>query len=152
MGLKNPKGFKTLYLCKKFELKKKKPDSVVWDEEQEEYIARLLPYASQSSGPVIKVPNVDAFKQKGVEKVSKQFQSELEELKGKIKDFVKTASDTQKVYTAKFKFEPLVGETYFLYEGEQEDYLSLIAPDQWKKKFLGAYRLSSEYKWERVEW
>ena len=152
MGLKNPKSFKTLYLCKKFELKKKKPDSVVWDEEQEEYIARLLPYASQSSGPVIKVPNVDAFKQKGVEKVSKQFQSELEELKGKIKDFVKTASDTQKVYTAKFKFEPLVGETYFLYEGDQEDYLSLIAPDQWKKKFLGAYRLSSEYKWERVEW
>ena len=152
MGLKNPKGFKTLYLCKKFELKKKKPDSVVWDEEQQEYIARLLPYASQASGPVIKIPNVDAFKQKGVEKVSKQFQSELEELKGKIKDFVKTASDTQKVYTAKFKFEPLVGETYFLYEGEQEDYLSLITPDQWNKKFLGAYRLSSEYKWERVEW
>ena len=133
-------------------MKKKKPDSVVWDDIQEEYIARLLPYASQASGPVIKVPNVDAFKQRGVDKVSKQFQSELEELKGKIKDFVKTASDTQKVYTAKFKFEPVVGETYFLYEGDQENYLSLIAPGQWKKKFLGAYRLSSEYKWEYVEW
>ena len=70
----------------------------------------------------------------------------------KIKDFVKTASDTQKVYTARFKFEPVVGETYFLYEGDQENYLSLIAPDQWKKKFLGAYRLSSEYKWEYVKW
>ena len=68
-----------------------------------------------------------------MDKVSKQFQSELEELKGKIKDFVKTASDTQKVYTARFKFEPVVGETYFLYEGDQENYLSLIAPDQWKK-------------------
>ena len=119
MGLKNPKGFKTLYLCKKIELKKKKPDSVVWDEEQQEYIARLLPYASQASGPVIKIPNVDAFKQKGVEKVSKQFQSELEELKGKIKDFVKTASDTQKVYTAKFKFEPLVGKPIFSTKGNR---------------------------------
>ena len=133
-------------------MKKKKPDSVVWDDVQEEYIARLLPYASQSSGPVIKVPNIDSFKQRGVDKVSKQFQSELEELKGKIKDFVKTASDTQKVYTARFKFEPVVGETYFLYEGDQENYLSLIAPDQWKKKFLGAYRLNSEYKWEHIEW
>ena len=130
---------------------KRKTDSVVWDEVQEEYIA-LAPHASQASGPVIKIPNIDAFKQKGVDKVSKQFQSELEELKGKIKDFVKTASDTQKVYTARFKFEPVVGETYFLYEGDQENYLSLIAPDQWKKKFLGAYRLSSEYKWEYVEW
>ena len=153
MGAKNLQGFETHYLYKKnIELKKKKPDSVVWDDVQEEYIARLLPYASQASGPVIKIPNIDAFKQKGVDKVSKQFQSELEELKGKIKDFVKTASDTQKVYTARFKFEPVVGETYFLYEGDQENYLSLIAPNQWKKKFLGAYRLSSEYKWEYVEW
>ncbi len=132
-------------------MKRKKPDQIVWDEEQEEYIARLLPYAAQASGPVIKIPNVDSFKQKGVEKVSKQLQTELEELQSKIKDFVKSASDTQKVYTAKFKFEPLVGETYFLYEGEGEDYLSLISPDQWEKKFLGAFRLSSEYKWERVD-
>ena len=132
-------------------MKSKKPDQVVWDEEQEEYITRLLPYGAQASGPVIKIPNVDAFKQKGVEKVSKQLQTELEELQSKIKDFVKSASDTQKVYTAKFKFEPLVGETYFLYEGEKEDYLSLISPDQWNKKFLGAFRLSSEYKWEKIE-
>ena len=133
-------------------MKSKKPDQVVWDEEQEEYITRLLPYAAQASGPVIKIPNVDAFKQKGVEKVSKQLQTELEELQSKIKDFVKSASDTQKVYTAKFKFEPLVGETYFLYEGEEEDFLSLISPNQWNKKFLGAFRLSSEYKWEKIEY
>ena len=137
---------------KKIELKSKKPDQVIWDEEQEKYIARLLPYAGQASGPVIKIPNVDAFKQKGVQKVSKQLQTELEELQSKIKDFVKSASDTQKVYTAKFKFEPLVGETYFLYEGEEEDFLSLISPDQWNKKFLGAFRLSSEYKWEKIEY
>ena len=133
-------------------MKNKKPDQVVWDPEQEDYIARLLHYASQASGPVIQVPNVNAFKQKGVEKVSKQLQTELEELQSKIKDFVKSASDTQKVYTAKFKFEPLVGETYFLYRGEKDAYLSLIAPDQWKKKFIGAFRLSSEYKWEEVPW
>jgi hypothetical protein len=133
-------------------LKKKKPDQVVWDQEQEDYIARLLPYATQANGPVIKIPNVDAFKQKGVEKVSKQLQTELDEFQNKIKNFVKSASDTQKVYTAKFKFEPLVGEVYFLYQGEKEEYLSLIPPNQWKKKFLGAFRLSSEYKWEQVEW
>ena len=136
---------------KKNKLKSKKPDQVVWYDDQEKYIARLLPFAAQTSGPVIKIPNVDAFKQKGVEKVSKQLQTELEELQNKIKDFVKSANDTQKVYAAKFKFEPLVGETYFLYEGKKDRYLSLISPDQWNKKFLGAFRLSSEYKWERIE-
>ena len=60
--------------------------------------------------------------------------------------------DTQKVYSAKFKFEPLVGETYFLYQGEKEEYLSLIPPESWKKEFIGAYRLNSEYKWDNITW
>ncbi|MGY8922949.1 MAG: hypothetical protein ACKVJR_04390 [Flavobacteriales bacterium] len=46
-------------------MKKNKPDSVVWDDTQENYIAKLLPYASNISGPIIEVPNVDAFKKKG---------------------------------------------------------------------------------------
>ena len=102
-------------------LKNKKSDNIVWDETQEKYIAKLLPYASQVNSPLIEVPNVDAFKKKGVDKVSKQFNAELVDLKKKITQFVKEASDTQKVYSAKFKFEPLVGEVYFLYFGKNEN-------------------------------
>ena len=47
--------------------KKKKPDNIVWDENKEEYIARLLPYGSDTSSPVIDVPNVAGFKIEGVE-------------------------------------------------------------------------------------
>ena len=89
-------------------MKEKKPDSVVWDETQENYIAKLLPYASSISGPIIEVPNVDAFKKKGVDKVSKQFQAELNDLQQKIKSFVSLAKDTQQVYSARFKFEPIL--------------------------------------------
>ena len=46
----------------------KKPDGVAWDEESQSYIAKLLPYATSNSSPVIHVPNVDAFKKKGVDK------------------------------------------------------------------------------------
>lgn len=130
----------------------KKPDGVAWDEENQEYISKLLPYATSNSSPVIHVPNVDAFKQKGVEKVSKQFQAELEDLQNKIKTFVTLAADTQQVYSAKFKFEPIVGETYHLYAGEKkENFLSLIAPSDWDKDFLGTFRLNGEYKWERQD-
>ena len=95
---------------------------------------------------------MDAFKQKGVEKVSKQFQAELEDLQNKIKQFVSLAADTQKVYSAKFKFEPVVGESYHLYAGKDgENFLSLISPDSWNKEYLGSFRLNSEYKWERQD-
>ena len=95
-------------------MKKKKPDAVVWDETEEKYLAKLLPYASNLSGPIIEVPNIDAFKKKGVDKVSKQFQTEFQELQSQIKSFVSRAAETQKVYQADFKFEPLGGEIYHL--------------------------------------
>ena len=51
--------------------------------------------------------------------------------------------------SARFKFEPIVEETYPLYRGEKEDFLSLIKPDQWNKKYLAPFRLSGDYKWRR---
>lgn len=123
---------------------------MVWDETHETYFAKLLPYASSLSGPIIEVPNVDAFKKKGVDKVSKQFQAELTDLQEKIKSFVSLAADTQQVYNAHFKFEPIVGETYYLYQGLNNTFLSLVEPSQWKQKHLGTFRLNSDYKWERL--
>ncbi len=130
-------------------MKEKKPDRVVWDEEEQRYFAKLLPYASSLSGPIIEVPNVDAFKKKGVDTVSKQFQAELKDLQDRIKSFVTTASETQKVYQAHFKFEPIVGEVYHLYKGKEHDFLSLVEPKEWDKEHLGSFRLNSEYKWVR---
>ena len=127
---------------------KKKPDSVVWDEASDSYVAKLLPYASSVSGPLIEVPNVDAFKRKGVEKASKILSAELEELQQRIKDFVTQAGNTQRVYAAAYKFEPIVGETYHLYEGESGDFLSIIPPNQWRKTHVGSFRLTSDFKWE----
>ena len=130
-------------------MKKKKPDAVVWDETEEKYLAKLLPYGSNLSGPIIEVPNIDAFKKKGVDKVSKQFQTEFQELQSQIKSFVSRAAETQKVYQADFKFEPLVGEIYHLYEGKKRNFLSLVEPSEWKVKHLGSFRLTSDYEWER---
>lgn len=130
----------------------KKPDGVAWSEDEEAYVSKLLPYATSTSGPVIHVPNVDAFKKKGVDKVSKQFEAELADLQSKIKSFVTLAADTQKVYSAKFKFEPIVGESYHLYAAENgEHFLSLIAPADWEKEHLGTFRLNGDYKWERQD-
>ena len=132
-------------------MKKKKPDAVAWDDKKESFVANILPYATSVSGPVIKIPNIDAFKQKGVTKASQILQTEWEELQNKIKTFATQAQTTQKVYQANFKFEPIVGETYFLYKSEKGDFLSIIPPDQWKKDFIGAFKLSSEFTWEAVE-
>ena len=66
-----------------------------------------------------------------------------------FKSFVSRAAETQKVYQADFKFEPLVGEIYHLYEGKKRNFLSLVEPSEWKVKHLGSFRLTSDYEWER---
>lgn len=128
----------------------KKPDAIAWDEENAQYHAKLLPYAASLSGPIIDIPNVEAFKLQGVQKASKHLQAELKEIQDQIKAFVASAQETERIYRAQYKFEPIIGETYFLYEGRSGDFLSIIPPEQWKQKFLGQFRLTSEFRWEKI--
>ncbi len=132
-------------------MKKKKPDAVVWDETTQQYVAKLLPYASSNSGPIIELPNVDAFKQQGVQKASKMLKAEWDDLQSQLSRFVKMAQQTQRVYAAQYKFEPIVGETYYLYAGQKGDFLSIIPPEQWSKELVARVRLRSDYKWEQID-
>ena len=132
-------------------MKKKKPDAVVWDETTQQYVAKLLPYASSNSGPIIELPNVDAFKQQGVQKASKMLKAEWDDLQSQLSRFVKMAQQTQRVYAAQYKFEPIVGETYYLYTGQEGDFLSIIPPEQWNKELIARVRLRSDYKWEEID-
>ena len=57
----------------------------------------------------------------------------------------------QLIYSAKFNFEPLIGETYHLYSGKDGiNFLSLISPSEWKQTYLGSFILDSENKWEKI--
>lgn len=137
------------YLCQK-KVDKKKPDAVAWDDKTARYIAKILPYATSISGPKIELADVDAFKRKGVEKATKILKAEWEELQRKLQAFAAAAATTERVYAAKYKFEPIVGVTYYLYENASGDFLSIIPPEQWKQKFVGAFRLTADFKWEAI--
>jgi hypothetical protein len=56
------------------------------------------------------------------------------------------------VYNAKFAFEPVIGETYHMYLGDDGiEFLSLIAPNEWNKEFIGSFKLNSDKKWVVLE-
>jgi hypothetical protein len=55
------------------------------------------------------------------------------------------------VYKSKFNFEPVIGETYHLYVGNDgESFLSLIEPTMWDRKLIGSFTLNSERKWIKL--
>ncbi|MBF4494242.1 DUF2452 domain-containing protein [Flavobacterium sp. JLP] len=128
-------------------MKNKKPDNVVFSTEQG-YNASRLPYATNVSAPVIKADDLAGWKNIGINKVNKEFQSKFNELKIQYQNLIEEFQWNELVYNAKFSFEPIVGEIYHLYkDNEGFNFLSLIGPNEWNKEHIGTFQLNSDKKW-----
>ena len=128
-------------------MKKERPDNVVHSEEKG-YHARLLPYATSVGAPVIKVDNLVSWKSSSIHKVNKEFEQKFVELKTQYENLMREYEWNELVYNAKFSFEPVIGEIYHLYLGNDGlPFLSLIAPQEWNKEHLGTFKLNSDKKW-----
>ena len=122
----------------------KKPDNVADN-------PGLLPYASNVGAPAIRTEDIDGWKQRGVNKVNKQLSTKFEELKEEYKKLVEEFQWNELVYTAKFNYEPVIGETYHLFVGNDgAPFLSLIGPDEWNREYIGSFRLDSNQKWIKI--
>jgi len=56
------------------------------------------------------------------------------------------------VYDSRYKFEPIVGEIYHLYEDlDGGKTLSLINPIEWNKKHIYSVVLNSDMTWTKID-
>jgi hypothetical protein len=122
----------------------KKPDNVADN-------PGLLPYASNIGAPAIQIEDVEGWKQHNALKVNKQFQVRFEELKEEYQKLIEEFKWNELVYFAKYSFEQIIGETYYLYYNKNGDiFLSLISPAEWNYEFIGAFKMDSTNKWNKV--
>lgn len=136
---------------KKTSTSDKKPDQIVWSEEKG-YNAAILPYATNVGAPAIITEDISAWKQRGVNKVNHQLKAKFEELKAEYQQMIEELQWNELVYSSKFNFEPVIGEEYHLYVGDDGSvFLSLIEPSQWRRECVGSFRLNSEQKWMKIE-
>lgn len=128
-------------------MKKDKPDNIVFSEEHG-YNASLLPYATSVGAPVIKADDLAGWKSMGINKVNKEFESKFNELKAQYQNLFEEFEWNELLYNSRFSFEPIVGEIYHLYkDNDSNNFLSLIAPEEWNKEHVGTFRLNSDKKW-----
>ncbi len=130
--------------------KKKKPDLVVWSDEKG-YYSKELTYASNVGAPAIRLEDVGGWKQIQAQNANKIFTKKYEEIKDEFKKLVDEVSWNEFVYSATYNFVPVIGETYYLYERDNGTiFLSLIEPNEWNMKCLGATILESNNKWLKI--
>jgi len=133
------------------QMKKVVPDNVVFTDDKG-YNASLLSYPTNVGAPVIHIDNLVSWKSRGISNVNKQFESKFNELKLQYESLMKEFELNELVYNANFSFEPVIGEIYHLYRGEDGiNFLSLISPAEWNKEHLGTFQLNSDKKWILIE-
>ena len=101
--------------------------------------------------PSIKIENIEGWKNSKVIKVNKEFNNRYESLKKQYDELVEEFKWNEIVYNSKFNFEPIVGETYHLYYGQNgSTFLSLVEPNQWNREHIGSFTLNYDNKWVKI--
>jgi flavin reductase (DIM6/NTAB) family NADH-FMN oxidoreductase RutF len=132
---------------------KMRPDNVVFDEESQSYNAKILPYGTNIGAPSISTNNVSIWKNRGITSFNHVLKSKIEGIKDQYQLLAEAYKINELLYTTKYDFEPIIGEVYHLYEKDNRDenFLSIVPPNTWKRKHLGSFKLNSEKVWREIK-
>ena len=112
----------------------------------------LLPYASNVGSPVIVVEDTDQFKRKQVTKFNNFVDKRFSELKSEMEKLVDVYKLNEFIFSIGLKFEPIVGETYYVYQNEKTiNFLSMIAPHECKFLYICSVKLNTEGQWVLID-
>jgi len=112
----------------------------------------LLPYPHHVAAPKIEALDLSEFNTLQAYKVTKSLQKRADEIASLMKSLQEDYTLNLQLYSATRSFEPVLGEIYHLYEKpDGTQFLSLIAPTEWKQKYLYSGTLNSDGTWSRVQ-
>lgn len=111
----------------------------------------FMPYPVSTLSPPIVPTDLSSFKSRGISQVERDLQQKLIEIRESYLQAIDHFNWNKLVYEAQIQFEPVIGETYHLYEMRGRRTLSMISPDQWPHKHLATVRLNVDRQWKVVE-
>jgi Protein of unknown function (DUF2452) len=108
----------------------------------------FMPYPVSTLSPPIIPNDLTSFKSRGISEVERELQQKLTEIRETYLAAIDHFNWNKLIYEADINFEPIIGQTYHLYEVRGRKLLSMIAPDQWHHKHLATVRLNIDRQWK----
>lgn len=85
-------------------------------------------------------------------KVSEEFKERYNDISKVYSELLEEIKWNEIIYnTKKLKFEPVIGNDYYLYFEDNKYSLSIIAPWEWDKNYIGTFRMNYNGKWNKIE-
>jgi len=107
----------------------------------------FMPYPVSTLSPPIVPNDLTSFKTRGISQVERDLRQKLTEIREDYLRAIDHFNWNKLVYEAEIRFEPVVGETYYLYEMGGRRALSMISPEQWPHRHLATVRLNYDRQW-----
>ena len=111
----------------------------------------FMPYPVSTLSPRIVPTDLSSFKSRGISEVERELQQKLTEIRETYLQAIDHFNWNKLIYEADINFEPIIGQTYHLYEVRGRKLLSMIGPDQWHHKHLATVRLNVDRQWKLEE-
>jgi hypothetical protein len=124
----------------------------------------VLPYASSVGSVAIRPTEEGMIKHKALLAMEQQTDMQLDQIRQQIELLARQAQELRKrkelslmIYEARLSFQPVIGQTYYMYEKKDGSYLlSLVSPKEWGssgpfRQFISAVRLLADHTWMEVE-
>lgn len=121
----------------------------------------FLPYAHTAGGAVIRPEDMGKTKGRSItamrqqtDRQMNQLYEQMEVLARQAKLLAQRKEISERIYDAAMGFEPIINETYYMYERDTgEDLLSLVAPNEWGRSFkysryLAKCLLLADHTWD----
>lgn len=129
---------------------KRKPDRVADS-------PMTTPYGTDLSAPAFTVPDVAGFKKEQAAEASHRFHQRYEELEQAMHELMTQAQYNDRLLNAAMAFKPIIGQVYYLYNKDSEDFISMVSPEEFgesymqHKTFVGAFKILADNAWIEVE-
>lgn len=112
-------------------------------------IKSILPYDPERGGQVIEKLDLTFVNHNRKNKLYSYASSKIEQLKAQYDETIDLWKWNDYVDTFNIGFEPVIGKTYYLYEGVTK-FVSIISPEEFKRKSVGATKLCSDGYWIKI--
>lgn len=123
----------------------------------------VLPYSASVSGALIRPNEEGMIRHHALNAMEEQTNMQLTQIRQQIELLAIQAKEIQQrkelsmiIYDAKLSFNPVIGQTYYLYTKEDGSHLvSMVSPKEWGKKipfkaFVAAVKLLADHTWQEV--
>lgn len=123
----------------------------------------LVPYAHSVGGAVVRPDDMNLVKSRAQKAMEEHASQQMGQIVEQIKLLAKQAEKIKKnveiskdIYQAEIGFEPVIGETYYLYQKNKKTKLvSLIAPEEWGQnnqyEFIAKIKLLADRTWQVLD-